>query len=291
MSLIENVVEKMRRSGAEPPEASGRPAAHLVEALGKPAEPELAYRKLPVDLEALRASGYLPEKEQERRLADHYRQIKRPLIQRALTAADAPEMRLILVTSPLPGDGKTFTSINLAMSMARERDTSALLIDADLPKAHISRALGAASEPGLMDALVDESLDVESLILRTDIRGLDFLPAGRWTEGVSELITSARMTHIAARIALRNPRRLVILDSSPLLVSAEARALVQIPGQVAVVVRAGKTPRQAVLDAISHVDKKKLQGLILNDAKPAGGSGYYNYSYYGAPDDGTSKRT
>jgi exopolysaccharide/PEP-CTERM locus tyrosine autokinase len=238
-------------------------------------------------LEALRASGYLPEKEQERRLADYYRQIKRPMIEAALASADTPEMRLMLVTSPLPGDGKTFTSINLALSMARERDTTTLLIDADLPKAHISRAFGMQGEPGLIDALLDDSIDLESLILRTDVRGLDFLPAGQWADGVTELLTSSRMLQLAAKIVQRNPRRLVLLDSSPLLVSIESRALVQIPGQVVVVVRAGQTPRQAVLDALSHVDKRKLKGLILNDARATTGSGYYNYSYYGASDDGT----
>jgi protein-tyrosine kinase len=290
VSLIENVVGKLRRSGIEPSEASaGRPAAHLLEGRSRPAEPEYAHRKVSLDLKALRAAGYLPEKEQERRLADHYRQIKRPLIEKALADPAVPEMRLILVTSPLPGDGKTFTSINLAMSLARERDTTILLIDADLPKAQISRAFGLEGEPGLVDALLDDELDVESLILRTDVRGLDILPAGKWMEGVAELIASARMTQIAARIASRN-HRLVVLDSSPLLVSTEARALMHVPGQIAVVIRAGKTPREAVQDALSQVDKKKLQGLILNDANPAAGSGYYNYSYYGAPEDG-SRRT
>ena len=288
MSLIENVFQKMRRDG-EGPDAARGPNTHLLAALAQPAEPEYPHRKISIDLELLRSAGYLPEKAQERRQADLYRQIKRPLIESALENVNAPEMRLILITSPLPGDGKTFTSINLAMSFARERDTTTLLVDADLLKAHISRAFGLQGEPGLVDALLDESIDIESLILRTDIPGLDILPAGKWVDGVTELITSARMAQIAARLVARRPRRLALLDSSPLLVSIEARALVQIPGQIALVVRAGKTPRQAVLDAISHLDKKKLKGLILNDAQAAAGNGYYNYSYYGTADDGTSR--
>jgi protein-tyrosine kinase len=289
VSLIESVFEKMRRAGVEPEGAASRAAVPLHDALR--AEPEYDHRHIAVDLAKLQAAGYLPEKEEERRLADHYRQIKRPLIEQALAPGAAADMRLILVTSPLPGDGKTFTSINLAMSFARERDTSALLIDADLPKAHISRAFGLENERGLVDALQDDALEIESLILRTDVRGLDILPAGKWTEGMTELITSSRMSQIAARIAARNPRRLTLLDSSPLLVSIEARALVQIPGQIVLVVRAGKTPRQAVLDAISHLDKQKLRGLVLNDAHSGSASGYYQYSYYGAPDDGTSPRS
>jgi len=289
VSLIENVFEKMRRAGAlEADPNAARAAALSVSPLPARTEPEYPYRRITVDLEMLRQQGYLPEPEQERRLADHYRQIKRPLIEAALNPAGSPDLRLILVTSPMPGDGKSFTSINLAMSLARERDTTALLIDADLPKAHISRAFGVQGEPGLVDALLDETLEVESLILRTNVPGLDLLPAGKWAEGVSELLTSARMAQIAARIAARNPRRLALFDSSPLLASIEARALVQIPGQIVLVVRAGKTPRQGVLDAISHLDKKKLRGLVLNDARAASGTGYYDYSYYGSV-DGTSR--
>src|SRR5581483_2524706 len=205
----------MRRAGAlEADPNAARAAALSVSPLPARTEPEYPYRRITVDLEMLRQQGYLPEPEQERRLADHYRQIKRPLIEAALNPAGSPDLRLILVTSPMPGDGKSFTSINLAMSLARERDTTALLIDADLPKAHISRAFGVQGEPGLVDALLDETLEVESLILRT----------------------SARMAQIAARIAARNPRRLALFDSSPLLASIEARALVQIPGQIVLVV-------------------------------------------------------
>lgn len=289
MSLIENVFDKLRRAGAQPPPPLSRTGAQVLSVLEQPAEPEYPHRQITIDLEHVRGAGYLPEKENERLMADYYRHIKRPLIENALASIETPDMRLILVTSPLPGDGKTFTSINLALSMARERDTSVLLIDADLPKAHISRAFGLQGERGLVDALLDETVDLESLILRTNVRGLDLLPAGKWTDGVTELITSARMIELTRRLTARNPRRLVLLDSSPILVSIEARALVQIPGQVVVVVRSGKTPRQAVMDAISHVDKKKLQGFILNDARAATGNGYYNYSYYGSAEDGTHR--
>ena len=104
-----------------------------------------------VDTEALRAGGYLPEEEKDRQFADHYRQIKRPLIHKALAgdAAARADPRVIMVTSALPGDGKTFTSINLALSMARERDISVLLVDADLPKPHVSEIFGLQQAPGL----------------------------------------------------------------------------------------------------------------------------------------------
>ncbi len=190
-------------------------------------------------------------------------------------------MRLILVSSALPGDGKTFTSINLALSMARERDISVLLVDADAPRGRISEVLGLRRDPGLLDALSDESLDVESLIMRTDVRGLEILPAGRMVENATELLASGRMGEIAKRAAARDARRIVLFDSAPLLVSSEARVLLRIPGQVVLVVRAGVTPRHAIVQAVGHVDKAKLQGLVLNQTHSNPIGGYYGYGAYG----------
>lgn len=285
MSLIENALAKLRRgeeatSGA----ASAGPQVSAVARLKAAADvvPDLQvtnYRRISIDLKALRASGYLPEEGLERRFADHYRQLKRPLLERALSGG--PEMRLILVSSALPGDGKSFTSINLALSMSRERDISVLLIDADAPKAHISEVLGIRREPGLLDALSDESLDVETLILHTDVRGLEILPAGRFVENATELLASGRMSEIANRVAARDPRRIVLFDSAPLLVSSEARVLLRVPGQVVLVVRAGVTPRHAIVQAVGHVDKSKLQGLVLNQSQSHPGGGYYGYGAYG----------
>lgn len=234
-------------------------------------------RRITIDLKALRDAGYLPEEGLERRFADYYRHIKRPLIEKAL--AGGAEMRLIMISSPLPGDGKTFTSINLAFSMARERDVTVLLVDADAPKAQTSEVLGIRAEPGLFDALADPSLNVESLIEGTDVRGLEILPTGKLVENAPELLASARMREIAARLSARN-RRLVLFDCVPLLVSSEARVLMRIAGQIVLVARSGATPRRAVADALTQIDKNKLQGLILNRT-PFWQAGPYNYGYSG----------
>ncbi len=225
--------------------------------------------------------GYLPETGLERRFADHYRQVKRPLIEKALNGT--PEMRILLITSAMPGDGKTFTSVNLALSMARERDVSVLLVDADGPRARVSEIFGLKGEPGLLDALADESTDVESLIVRTDVRGLEILPAGRFIENATELLASSRMTSIASRLVTRNSKRLIVLDSAPLVVSSEARALTRIPGQIVLVVRAGVTPQRGVIDAVGHLDRQKLQGLVINQARVTPSDG--NYGYYGEPEE------
>lgn len=297
MSLIETALDKLRRTGpakvAPEPTATvtatatgmggasiaAYPGSYSTEPLPPPA------KSIRMDLAQLRARGYLPEAGAERRFADYFREIKRPLIRKALAGDAMADLRFILVSSALPGEGKTFTTLNLAFSMAREHDISVLLVDGDVPNPQISRALGVQDEPGLMGALHDDTLDPEALVLGTDIPGLDLLPAGGPVEGAAELIASTRMAQVAARLSLRNPRRLVVLDSPPVLASSEARALLHIPGQVILVARSRQTPRQALQDALTLVDARKLNGVVLNDASVGAGEGYYygyGYSSYGA---------
>jgi Mrp family chromosome partitioning ATPase len=186
-----------------------------------------------------------------------------------------------MMASALPGDGKTFTSINLALSMARERDISILLMDADVAKPHVSRIFGIDQEPGLLDALADNAIDIESLVLPTDVPGLSMLSAGTHHEAATELLASARMDQVITRLTARDPRRILLLDSPPLLLSSESRALVQVAGQVVLVVRAGGTPRRAVQEAIAYVGEDKPLGLVLNQSEVALSEGYYGYGSYG----------
>ena len=120
------------------------------------------------------------------------------------------------------------------------------------------------------------------------MRGLEILPAGNFVENATELLASAHMGQIAARLGSRSQRRLVIFDTAPLLVSSEARVMLRVPGQVVLVVRAGMTPRHAVIDAAGHIDRAKFRGLILNHAPFTPQGGYYEYSGYGAGDGETS---
>ena len=240
-------------------------------------------KHITVDNAALRASGYFPEADRDRQFADQYRRIKNPLIEKALSASSgSPEPRVIMVTSALPGDGKTFTSINLTLSLALEHDVSVLLIDADVAKRHISTMFKLQDQPGLLDALVDERLDPESLIVPTTTRGLSILPAGKVVAGTSELLNSNRMRHIIATLTARLQRRLLILDSPPLLVTNEGTALIKIAGQVVLVVRAGVTPRPAVQSALALIDAEQAGGIVLNQMHGITGEGYYGYGEYGS---------
>jgi len=298
MSVIENALQKLRRSGDASSGRDGTAPLPIGGHASRSVPPvDLATfnaRRIAVDHARLRGQGYLPESARERLFADCYRQIKRPLIQRATAPEADADQRLIMISSALPGEGKTFTSINLALSIAREHDVCVLLVDADLAKSQVSRTFGVHCEPGLLDALCNEAVDAESLVLRTDVPGLEIMSSGTGTstatsaERTAELMASSRMVQIATRLGLRNPRRLVLFDSPPVLVSSEARALAQVPGQVLLVTRSGQTPQRALLDAIAAIDKTKLHGLVLNDAHLPSGSGYY-YGYGYARYDGETQ--
>jgi Mrp family chromosome partitioning ATPase len=278
LSLIENSLEKLRRAALAAKEprvaAAGVSTATRVEPITA-LEPRFVHRRIAVDMGRLRAEGYLPEEGQERRFADYCHRIKRPVIDRALAAGAAQDARIILFTSALPGDGKTFITLNVALSMARERDVSVLLVEG-ICRGRTSVMCSACGEPGLLNAPERVGYRVGGTGYRYS--GLEFLP-GAPSEGAAELIASVRMREIASRLICRNPRRLVLFDSPPLVVSSEARALMQIPGQIILVARAGHTPRQAIVEALTQVDKSRLIGLVLNDGHVSSEPGYYDYGY------------
>ncbi|MBB6091629.1 receptor protein-tyrosine kinase [Povalibacter uvarum] len=236
-------------------------------------------KMLLVDRRALRAAGLMPPENQERALADQYRHIKRPLIA-AATGRGGQRLdrgQLIMMASAMPGEGKTFTSINLALSMALEKDISVLLVDADVPKPHISRTFGVESELGLLDVLRDRKTTVESVIIPTDVPNLSILPAGVRSDTATELLASHRMEETVNHLATANPRRVVVIDSPPLLLTSESRALAHWVGQIVLVIRAGFTPQQAVMDAIAFLGENKSIGLILNQSNTATPGYYYGY--------------
>jgi protein-tyrosine kinase len=293
MSLVELAIAKMRnhtRAAAAPKiaDAASKLVAPppIVDQVHDPAAKPA--KRMTLNMEALRARGYLPEVSRDRQFADHYRRIKRPLVDKAMSGVtDAGEPRVIMITSALPGDGKTFTSINLALSMALERDISVLLVDCDVARRHVSDIVGLKEESGLLDALVDESVDVDSLVVQTNLRGLSILPAGRRVEATTEHLSSNRMRQITASLCNRDPRRILLLDSPPLLITNEGRTLVKIAGQIVLVIRAGHTPRHAVQDSMGLFDAQQTGGIILNQVEVSPVEGYYGYGSYGTNNDAT----
>ena len=239
-------------------------------------------KRVTLNIHALREAGYLPQPGKVRQFAEAYRHIKRPILAKAMIhAPSGADPRIVRMASALPGDGKTFTSINLALSMAREKDVSVVLVDGDVVKRDLSRMFGVEKEIGLLDALGNHAIDLERLILPTDVRGLSVMSAGTPHDGATELLASTRMTALAAAMVGRSARRMVILDSPPLLLSSESRALAHIAGQVVMVVCAGKTPRRAILDAISRMERDKPLALVLNLVDLGTTDGYSGYGSYG----------
>lgn len=245
-----------------------------------------------VDREALRSEGLLAPERDTAMLAKQYRAIKRPLIRHAFgkRATKVEDGNLIMVTSALAGEGKTFTSINLALSMAQERDHSVVLVDADVAKPHVSNIFGVSDEPGLLDLLEDSSLTPQSLVMATDVERLYVLPAGSPRLNATELLASNRMEGVAHALASIADQPIIIFDSPPLLQTSEASVVATLAGQVLVVVRAGQTSHQAVLNALDLIGEDRAVNLVLNQATEAGGDHTYGYGYgYGDADSQASR--
>ncbi|HUY83183.1 MAG TPA: AAA family ATPase [Steroidobacteraceae bacterium] len=269
MSLVEKALRKLQVGAPRGPAPTPAPG------LGR----RLAATV--INPSVLRSAGFLPPAHEERQLAQQYRRIKRPLIAKAFGRGvpQAPNGRLILVTSAMAGEGKTFTSLNLALSLAREKDVHVLLVDADVAKPNISRSLGVAEAPGLLDALRDAGKDVEGLIRPTDVSNLFVLPTGTASKEATELLASQRMGQVAAALLKRDPQRIVLFDSPPLLQTTESHALTQIAGQIVVIVRAESTPQPVLFDALKLIEGHPAVSLVLNQSTESATSAYYYHGY------------
>lgn len=212
-------------------------------------------------------------------VAEDFRTIKRPLL-RAASGHDGERIHngnLIIITSALPGEGKTYCAINLAMSMAMERDTTVLLVDADVARPALLNVLGVDARPGLMDVLLDEELDLSEVILRTNVPALSLLPAGRRNKHATELLASRGMSRLLEDIATRYPDRIVIFDSPPLLITSEASVLASQMGQVVLVVEAERTTHSTVKEALRKLDSCRHVELIYNKTNPFSCNDHYAY--------------
>lgn len=215
-------------------------------------------------------------------LAEEYRLVKRQLLltARAVKAASGDKARTILVCSANPNEGKTFSAINLALSMAAERDTEILLIDADFAKPDVLARLGLAEGPGMLDALADPTVDVEACIIRTDVPQLSILPAGTKTAQDTELLASERTAAVLGALLAADPRRLIIFDSPPALAASPAATLALYVGQVMMVVRADRTSEADLREAVSLLDGCDHLQLVLNAVSYTPGGRRFG-SYYG----------
>jgi len=289
MSLVERALKKLQESAQPTAERAAAPPTRAAGVVQKaPANSAQTQSVEPpshivnIDRGVLREMKLLPPPHLERNIANQYQQIKRALVAAAgQGSGGVPDGHLIMLTSALPGEGKTYTSINLALSLAREKDLDVLLVDADVAKPHISRIFGVEQERGLLDLLADTQLHADSVILRTNVPGLNLLSAGRRLDTATELLASQRMQDVVGQLPGRSGRRIVLFDSPPLLLSTESRALVPSVGQVVLIVRAEFTPQSAVMLALDAAGESRPVSLILNQSSMTPSDGYYGYGAYG----------
>ena len=267
-----------------PAVARTRPAVDMPErdATASPGELKPIHK---VDVERLRLGGLLPPTDANQTVAEEFRRIKRPLLVNAQghEAERGQHMNVIMIGSAMPGSGKTFCSINLAMSLSMERNRTVLLVDADVAKPHISRELGLDDRPGLLDLLDNPNASISEAIVRTDLNDIRVLPAGTRHEQATELLASDQMKSLIHELSTRYPDRIIVVDTPPLLLTSEAHALASIVGQIVIVVESGNTAQQSLSQALGTLDPSKPINLILNKSRYSIGGDYYGgyYNSYG----------
>lgn len=287
-SLIEQAaqrLEQLRQAGVTLPDQApiqvAVDAKPRTDVASSAADAPSQSKRVELDLAALAVQGFLTPQAPRTQMADQYRVIKRPLIKNAMGkgASSINHANLIMVTSALPGEGKSFTSLNLALSIAAELDNTVMLVDADVARPSVLRMLGLPQGPGLLDVL-ENSVDMADVLLRTNVDKLTILPSGTPHAKATELLASESMSQLLEDMANRYPDRIIIFDSPPLLLTTEARVLATHMGQIVVVVQADNTPQSAVQQAIATIEHCPVKLLLLNRARTSGGGAYgYGYGY------------
>ncbi len=292
MNLIEKAVRRLESlslavTESLPDTSSRRPDLLVVESNKRPepeprpvAEPPKLQpsRKVNIDFPSLERAGTLVPVRERTVASEEFRHIKRPILKTAGSQDEQGRSSLVMVTSALPGEGKTFFALNLAMSLAAEIDTSVLLVDVDVLRPSVLSRLGVSSEFGLLDLLSDDKLKLNDVVLSTNVPNLQLLGSGSSRSTASELLSSQRMKALMGNLCA--PGRVVVFDGPPLLVTNEARVLAGQVGQVVFVVEAMATPQSAVARALESLQSIPNVSVVLNRSHPSTSTYGYGYDYY-----------
>lgn len=298
MSIIERALQKSQaqRPRTDPPEVTEAREAPESTATGQhdirqAAAPTLEEtvrtdvqgRTVAIDLGRLRSEGRLAPEALAYQTEEEFRRIKWPVLNTIFgREGAAPAVNnVVLVTSAIPGEGKTFNALNLALSLAREPDLDVLLVDGDVAQPALTRTLGLSDERGLTDLLADQSLDASAVIYRTSIERLYVVPAGSRRDNSPELLASSRMASVMADLSNRTSPGVVLFDSPPILATNEAQVLSRYAGQILMVVMADSTEQRVVTEALALLDRSKPINAVLNRVESSLVSRYYSHYYYG----------
>jgi protein-tyrosine kinase len=274
---VAKVIDRM--ATAEPSPLATQPSVAVP---SDPKQDQRVSETIEIDLARLRTLGYLVPDQPRSQLADEFRVIKRPLLTNVQGKSAAPVERanLIMVTSSLPGEGKTFVSVNLALSIALELDTRVLLVETDSSRPATMARLGVPAARGLLDLLADPELPVSDVLRRTNIDRLSVLPIGTLSDQATEMLASGAMQRLLAEMSERYSDRVVIFDAPPLLPTPEARALAEHMGQIVMVVESANTAQGTVAQALDMLEKCPVVMTVLNKARGVhAGSNFAYYAY------------
>jgi receptor protein-tyrosine kinase len=237
--------------------------------------------KIEIDLEMLAQKGFVSTDARRQVINEEYRGIKRKLLDNAFgpLSKSLKNSNIIMVTSSRQGEGKTFTAINLALSIALEQDKTVLLVDADVLRPNVMKTLQLKNEQGLMEYLLGEKEDISEVMCRTNLDKLRIITAGKSHHLSAELLASERMFAAMEEFANRYPDRIVIVDTPPLLGINESAILANLAGQALVVTEEYKTKLVDVENAVKHLKPEMAIGFIVNKTEKisleGGGYGYY----------------
>ena len=236
-----------------------------------------------IDFEMLEKKGFVSTNSQRQLINEEYRAIKRKLLDNAFgpLSKSLNNSNIIMVTSSRPGEGKTFTAINLALSIALEKDKTVLLVDADVLRPNVMKTLELDSKQGLMEYLLGENQDISEVMYKTNLDNLRIIPAGKSHHLSTELLASERMFQAVEEFANRYPDRVVIVDTPPLLGINETAILANLAGQALVVTEESKTRLVDVEQAVKQLNPEMAIGFLVNkSARVSSKDSGYGYGYY-----------
>jgi len=237
--------------------------------------------KIEIDLEMLAKKGFVSTNSDRQIINEEYRVIKRKLLDNAFgpLSKSLNNSNVIMVTSSRQGEGKTFTAINLALSIALEQDKTVLLVDADVLRPNIMKTLELKNEQGLMEYLLGDKENIAEVMCRTNLDNLRIISAGKSHHLSAELLASERMFDAVEEFANRYPDRIVIVDTPPLLGINETAILANLAGQALVVTEEFRTKLVDVENAVKHLNPEMAIGFVVNKTEQVnlegGGYGYY----------------
>jgi len=246
--------------------------------------PPSAGSELVLDRGRLASFGISIPSSARSRTVEEFRLVKRNLMagwSQGDLIGDRQSGRLIMVTSARPGEGKTFSALNLALAFASERDVKALLVDVDTQHPGLPKILGIPADNGIVDVLTG-TLELSEVLIQTNIPNLMILPAGRGGPHVPELLSSRGMNVLLDELTNRLGDRFIIIDTPPCMASSDAAALAPLVGQIVFIVEAHSTQQAEIEAALTMLGACPRISLLLNksDTLASEHFGSYGYNYH-----------